>query len=96
MAHSDYDCCAVCDSKMSYSYDSLTKERICSYCVASLAKQGVIVQDVDELKEWIKETPKETVREVLKNAGYQRCFFENDVDELIEKKGIKIENDRIV
>ena len=87
MAHADYNCCAVCDSKLSYAgFSATAKEEICSRCVANLAEKGVIVHDVDELIEWIKNEDAEKVAKVLKDVGFRFCYYSNTVDEIVERK----------
>ena len=82
MAHADYNCCAVCASKLSYAgFDASHKETICGPCVANLARQGVIVGSPDELLQWAKETDASTVAAVLTAAGFKDCYYENEVDE---------------
>ena len=49
MAHGDYDCCAVCDCKLSYnSTNPYTKEEICVDCLKALRDNGVNVLDPTE------------------------------------------------
>lgn len=90
MAHSDYNCCAVCDRKMGYQgIGARSKTEICSSCVADLAEQGVIVHHTGELIEWIEETETEEVESVLDKVGFSFCYYSNSVDEALESKGIK-------
>lgn len=79
MAHADYDCCAVCDCKLSYQgYCSAgTKDEICSRCVANLAECGIIVHNVDELVTWINESPDIIVKAVLVLVGFRKCYYQN-------------------
>jgi len=87
MAHADYNCCAVCDSKLSYAgFDATTKKEICSRCVANLAEKGVIVHDVDELIEWVKNEDAEKVAKILKDVKFKFCFYPNEVDDIVGKK----------
>lgn len=89
MAHADYDCCAICDCKMQYNeFDSLTKERICEPCLIKLRVNGVMVITFDELIKWVNDTDKEFVGKVLKEMGYQRCFYPNRFDVLIDRLGL--------
>lgn len=80
MAHGDYHCCAICDSKMSYSSDAETKEHLCSGCVADMAQNGAILHNVEELLEWMQKESKETVISVLSRVGFSKCFYPNRVD----------------
>jgi len=93
MAHGDYHCCAICDSKMAYvGFDAVAKEHICSYCVANLARRGVIVGNVKELIEWITKAKKKQLEQILSAVGFRKCFYLNDVDEMVEKRGVKFDN----
>ena len=84
MAHGDYDCCAVCDSKMAYnSGDARTKEDLCASCAVDLAKLGVFVKSGAELLAWMDETPAVEVLVKLHAAGYGRCFYSNPVDDKV-------------
>jgi hypothetical protein len=85
MAHGDYECCAVCDAKMYYDTEARSKETICSGCVASLAKRGVIVGNVRELIDWMKREQPARVVSVLKAVGLQECYYDNEVDRLFEQ-----------
>lgn len=86
MAHADYDCCAVCDSKQSYSPDAETKGEICGPCVADLARLGHIFGTVDELLEWVKTVDPQRLAVVLATVGYSKCFYLNEVDKAIEER----------
>ena len=87
MAHGDYDCCAICDSKLGFSYDAKTKEEICGPCVADLARLGVIAGTPEELVKWISENPAEKVGPILAAVGFSPCFYGGSpVDEAVEKK----------
>jgi len=86
MAHADYECCAVCDSKGYYSNDAGSKEIICSECVASLARRGVIVGSVEELKVWMTQEEPAKVVSLLQEVGFSVCRYGNDVDDLFESR----------
>lgn len=92
MAHADYDCCAICDTKQSYQGYSTagTKDEICGYCTANMAEHGVILHNVEEFKKWLTETPKEDVERILTAVGFSRCFYPNEVDVIIHKRDIQI------
>lgn len=96
MAHADYNCCAVCDCKLEYSEDSQTKETVCMECMANLYKHGVMIKSVNGLIDWITATPKRTIRKVLKDIGFRRCYYTNEVDDEVIKKGIKFKDDRSI
>lgn len=84
MAHSDYDCCAICDGKLFYNPDDpTTKELLCTGCVAALEKHGVIVTSVRELLDWMSKDGKAV--EILEAIGFSECYFRNEVDELYRR-----------
>ena len=90
MAHGDYNCCAVCDDKLEYNpYDAKTKEYICFCCQVGLKENGVIVKSKKELIDWIKHTPAKIVVGLLKTVGYNRCYYENDVDAVVRDKEVE-------
>ncbi len=87
MAHADYDCCAVCDCKMSYNGGMAeTKKEICSHCVAELATRGVIVHGVDKLMEWMRNTDLRKVKRILKECNFRVCFYIGEIDELLAER----------
>ena len=98
MAHADYDCCAVCDSKMSYSGgDSAgTKEDLCFDCARRLKDLGVDINDANDLLGWIEDTPISEIAPVLVDAGFRRCYYENFIDTLLVGSGAQFDNDRML
>lgn len=84
MAHGDYHCCALCDSKMDYSNDARTKEDLCSYCNRKLVESGVIVFDGNELTQWMSKEWHEgrgkEAKSKLSDLGFSECFYDNEVD----------------
>jgi|SRR3990172_4296407 len=90
MAHADYDCCAVCDSKQSFSYDATSKEVVCSYCAVALAQHGVIARNGKELKAWIETADVEVMRHILSEVGFRFCYYQNDVDDAVRANGIEM------
>jgi len=91
MAHGDYDCCAICDSKLSPSRDPETKAEICPYCIKALWKAGVtfgdeIIIGVYDLLEWINKTESKEVRRILEECGYRFCYYNNDIDQALSTK----------
>jgi hypothetical protein len=84
MAHGDYDCCAVCDSKLSYSNDPSTKETLCSSCAVNLAQRGIFVHGVAELTAWMKSAKPATVVSCLDAVGFKSCVYGNEIDDLYE------------
>lgn len=85
MAHADYNCCAVCDSKLAYnSWDARTKEEVCASCAVALVKRGVEATTGEALLAWIKATDPAAVLRVLAEVGYCGCFYDNDVDAFVK------------
>ena len=84
MAHGDYNCCAVCDKKMAFSYYAVTKEEICSGCAVNLAKLGIFVRNREELLTWMRGNPAGIVLAVLHSVGFSKCYYQNEVDEVFE------------
>ena len=83
MAHADYDCCAVCDTKMNYSHDAEAKTSICTDCLRSLHANGVMVYETDDLISWMTANDNTAKRKVqiLKSVGFTECHYGNDVDD---------------
>jgi hypothetical protein len=83
MAHGDYDCCAVCDTKMAYSHDATTKKEVCSECAVSLyVATGERITSGDALVDWITRTGTAAVA-ILDHAGYSKCYYTNPVDDAV-------------
>jgi hypothetical protein len=97
MAHADYNCCAVCDSKLEYSNDARTKEEICSWCAVNLAQDGVFVHDVDELKKWMREENPLTIVTILIKNHFSTCYYKNEVDDLFKaaQQQVQLTNGRL-
>lgn len=85
MAHADYDCCAICDDKLSYGGER-TKEIICGECVAAMAREGVICGNVDELCAWIEKSTTDQVLSLMNKVGFSKCYYPNPVDKLFGAK----------
>ena len=84
MAHADYNCCAICDSKMDYAgWESETKEDICTYCLENIKKLNLKIENVEDLKKYIKDTDYKTLRETLIKLDYSFCYYSNDIDDLV-------------
>jgi hypothetical protein len=77
MAHGDYDCCAICDKKMSYSGDPSTKDDLCSSCAVDFESKTPADFIENLLKGSIK---KSELKEV-----YSPCFYPNMFDLTIAK-----------
>lgn len=92
MAHSDYNCCAVCDKKMEYAgLNARTKNRICESCLIRLTKMGILMDDgdpiltADQLQDWILVASLEDLKRLIE-ARFQTCYYENPVDETFESR----------
>lgn len=84
MAHADYNCCAICDTKMDYAaWEAETKEDICTDCLQNIKKLDLKIADVEDLKEYIRETDYITLKNTLTKLGYYFCCYGNEVDELV-------------
>ena len=87
MAHGDYNCCAICDSKLDYNAsDARTKEEICTYCLHKLRDNGLNVLDVAEFIEWIETTELKVLTDTLKKIGFSFCCYSNPVDDAVLKR----------
>jgi hypothetical protein len=80
MAHGDYKCCAICDSKQEYiGLNDTFKDDICPYCRE--------VSEVATIKDLLKKiesfTNKRKLRVWLKKIGMNECYYQNEVDDLI-------------
>lgn len=87
MAHADYHCCAVCDSKMGYAHGyAETKVSLCTDCMKSLHAFGVMVYDGEDLMAWMKGDDNTCARklQILRDVGFSKCFYGNDVDTAYE------------
>ncbi|MBA7710114.1 hypothetical protein ES703_119044 [subsurface metagenome] len=91
MAHADYDCCAICDSKMGYAGldEATTKEGICELCLVNLRDIGLHILTVEELTSWIDKTEAEEVRETLSRLRFMFCYYFNPIDKAVRDKGIE-------
>lgn len=85
MAHADYECCAVCDSKMSFGSDFDAKTGLCVRCGVELTKHGVIVKSASELLDWMKSAPPAKILSALSLCGFQKCCYSNEIDGYFEK-----------
>ena len=93
MAHADYNCCAICDSKMEYSEDAQTKERICLDCLRKLRSLKLDILDVPELLQWIESHSTSEVEIALRSMVFSFCYYPNAVDKLVRAKGIQRDNE---
>ena len=87
MAHADYNCCAICDSKMDYAgFESTTKKEICEECLKNIKELDLKIENVDDLKEFIKETDYKTLKETLIKLQYRFCYYNNDIDKIVASR----------
>ena len=94
MAHSDYDCCAVCDSKMTYRHAAAgTKDSICSTCTNNLFQwTGVYIGSVDDLLTYFADLSDDKLLETLHSLDFCSCMFENKVDRYLKDRGMFIDD----
>lgn len=86
MAHGDYDCCLICDCKMSYSHDAKTKEEVCMGCLKVMRERGEILLSQKEVIEFLEAKDDESALEWLNEVGYSPCFYGCDSDDYIMTK----------
>lgn len=78
MAHGDYDCCAICDRKLSYNPNgATTKEELCNDCVRLMhSLTGQLIMNQVDLLAWLSTATKAQVEAL----GFSYCFYDNPVD----------------
>lgn len=87
MAHADYECCAVCDGRMSYSSNAEGKQLVCPRCALEIMKlSGQEVTTSEEFIAWVNDYQKRHVLPMLRKLGFRKCYYGNDVDEAVAKK----------
>lgn len=88
MAHGDYECCIICDSKLIYNPNSRPKQMLCAYCAADLTRLlRRQIKSVWQVYQWLdEETDPKRIRQILFKAGYKPCCFPNEFDEMVKKK----------
>ncbi len=97
MAHSDYNCCAICDSKLEYAgFNATAKERICESCLIGLQARDLRIVTVAQFIDWVKGTDRDTLRSTLKDLGFRGCHYENEVDDAVRSAGIEFDDRRMV
>lgn len=88
MAHADYSCCIICDSKMAYGSDQ-TKETACTECIDNMFNIGLNLSSQSRLIKHLKALPSKTVTlEFLHDIGYEPCYYDNAVDKYLQKIGL--------
>jgi len=98
MAHANYNCCAICDSKLEYAgANAVSKKRICEDCLLKLQKMGLNIVSVEQLVNWIKNEDKNILYKKLKELNFRVCFYYNDVDKALIEREIEFdENGEII
>lgn len=84
MAHADYHCCAICDSKMDYSRDARTKEDLCTDCTRAIVTAGFPIFDGEELIAALDANTPGLV-DALEAIGFSTCYYGNPVDEAFKR-----------
>ena len=93
MAHADYVCCAICDSKLYYDSMPDSKTELCVSCALNITeKAGVRIATPEDLMDWMKSNDPEVVISVLDSIGFSKCYYSNDVDTLYEAIKEKVQN----
>ena len=88
MAHADYDCCLICDCKMSFSYDARTKEEACVNCLHTMRHMGEILLTQEEVIAFLKARDDEAALKWLNEVGYSACHYRCDADNyIIDERG---------
>lgn len=83
MAHADYECCAICDCKIRYAAIEDAKTDICMKCMKVFRNKGLNIIGTEELINWLKTENKEKIREILKEANFEKCCYLNLIDDLV-------------
>lgn len=101
----DYDCCAICNGSIGdfhYGFfsEAQSKIKIGNQCLSSLSKNGIVVNTVPELIEWMKTEKPTKVISILGSIGFKKCEHSNQVDKLyiqLKEQIIKqaIANDKV-
>jgi hypothetical protein len=87
MAHADYSCCAICDSKMNYGEDA-TKEDICVSCIEDLLAIDLKITRVSSLMDHIDALSDADALAFLHRIGFIPCFYQNDIDQRLIDRGL--------
>lgn len=89
MAHADYDCCAICDCKMSYnSSEPKTKESLCEECLERINSMGIHVYKLDQVKSLLLRMTNELALEFLHKLHFSPCYYPNPFDQYLIDRGL--------
>jgi hypothetical protein len=89
MAHADYDCCAICDSKMNYNSGAAdTKEALCIDCIERTAELGTPCTRPSQVQEHLKSLSDEAALKWLHDVGFSPCYYPNDIDLYLIDRGL--------
>lgn len=90
MAHADYNCCMIYDSKMEYAgYDASTKERACEHCLQVMRdKTGTIFVTPAEVVAGLGAMTDKAALEWLHAVGYEPCCYDNEFDLYLASRGL--------
>ena len=89
MAHADYDCCAVCDSKIRYnSTETGTKDEICVDCRKALTDAGYNCNTPDDFIACIQLMTNTDALRLLHKLNFQPCYYPNVVDAFLIERGL--------
>ena len=86
MAHADYDCCAVCDSKIDYNTNADSKAIICEDCIKQLKLNNIICDSVKDFNQWLLEVEIGKGKKILKDIGFSICCYGNETDRIYKKR----------
>ena len=98
MAHADYNCCAICDSKMGYCgfYDAGTKDDICDDCFDKMKELGLDIKNVDDFKTYVENANYKELKKNLLALEFRFCYYGNDIDDAVllrfQPTGISLES----
>jgi hypothetical protein len=89
MAHGDYNCCAICDSKLDYNAgDARTKEEICDDCIERSIALGHPCVRPTNVVEYIKTLNDQVALIWLHAMDFDPCYYENDLDKYLIERGL--------
>lgn len=91
MAHADYDCCVICDSKMDYNAsDPRTKEDVCDCCIEDMMQHGPVMDSPTEIIGHLKTLTDDAALIWLHAVGFSPCYYENAMDQYLIERGLVV------